>query len=146
MSSVVPAVDPVTGMERPKESFLSNRQLRAAGTLLAAVPLSACTNLSTRTHSVFHAQWARKENTLSLLTKHRQLAKSPPYWSELSEQLAADMAGKCGMPQKGGTGTGQPKEQQEGGTEEIVSPLLLRDWGDKCSFHGRIQIIGRHCG
>lgn len=34
--------------------------------------------LDTRTHFVLHAQWVRKENTLSLLTKRRQLAKSFP--------------------------------------------------------------------
>lgn len=114
-------------MERANKSFLSNNQLRAAGTLLAALPSSACTNLSTRTHFVFHAPWARKENTLSPLTKHRQLAKSfslllRALWAAGSRPgremrdalLQRGSVGSGPAPQKGpSTGTRRPKEQGE---------------------------------
>lgn len=130
-------------MERPSKSFPSNSQLRAAGALLAALPSSSCTNLSTRTHFVFHAQWARKENTLSLLTKHRQKAKSfslliRAVWASGSRPgremwdapLWNSTEGSCPAPQKGsGTGTGQPEEQQEG-VQRSLSHLYCLETGE----------------
>lgn len=137
----------MTGMERPNNPFLSKSQLRAAGALLTALPPTACTSLSTRAHFIFHAQWARKENTLSLLTKHRQVAKSVSLLIRAPEQLAAELAGNAGCsapmlrdaPGQGSQGTAG------GGTEGFVSPLVLRDWRDEGSFYGRIPIFGRDC-
>lgn len=121
MRSVFPAEDPESGIGRPKKSFLSKSQLRAAGTLLAALPSSECSNLSTRTHFVFHAQWARKENTLSLLTKHRQLAKSfslpiRALWAACSRrgrELQDALLWSSNEGSRPRHGTGQPKEQLE---------------------------------
>lgn len=141
----------MTGLERPNESFLSTAA-QGSRNPLPALPLTACTSLSTRTHFVFHTQWARKENTLSLLTKHRQGAKS---LSLLSELLSSWQQGWQGMwdaplwsagraPAQPCTGTGQAGNSRRW-HRGFVSPLLLRDWRDKGSSRGRIQIFGRDC-
>lgn len=48
-----------------------------AGALLAFPPVDA-PSWNTKTHFALHAQWVRKESTLSLLTKLRQPAKLFP--------------------------------------------------------------------
>lgn len=145
----------MTGMERANKSFLSNSQLWAAGTLLAALPSSACTSLSTRTHFVFHAQWARKENTLSLLTKHRQLAKSfslligalraagSRAGREMRDALLrSGSEGSGRAPQKGpGTWAGQPTEQRE--VARSLSHLYCSETGEtKVHSMGESRSLG----
>lgn len=71
--------DLAAGMGRTNTSLLScsSSQLQVAGTLPEFPPIDA-PSWNTKTHFALHAQWVRKENTLSLLTKLRQLAKLFP--------------------------------------------------------------------
>lgn len=111
--------------------------------------------LNTRTHLALHTQWVRKENTPSLLTKPRQLAKSFPLFIPVLLAAGSKTAGKqeCSSPQQQQWGCSWASPEQlstaaaatsiclhkpmspgraaRDSTEKFTPPILSRDWRDK---------------